>query len=550
MVASKDRILVVENDPLISDLIGRQALQPMGYQVQVISNASSAIPEIQKFSPDLLIVDFNLPGLSGKDFLVALNSQGTTIPVIILAQKDMEGDIIQAFRLGAADYLVWPVKDVEVVAVVERALTQVRERRERDRLAQKLQQTTQELQFRLRELTILFNVGKTVTSVTDQRILFDKIVEGAIKVTQSDLGWFPLRDESAKAYLLAAQHNLPGSMVGRLNKPWDDGISALVATSGEALSIFGDPLKRFVISTLGQAALIVPIKVQKQVIGLLAVMRRISKAFTQSDQNLLEAVSDYASISLVNVRLFRALEDRVRKAQHNADAAELDEKIKNDLLSAAQQELQFPMESALGIVGRMLDGEPARLSSDQVQDLKAVEDSLAHGCEIVQWLGAIQTGTQTSTSSSTLNDIGQRSIKQFQALSQQSKVSVLGEFSLDPVIVLADPSHIFLALNGLLTRAAKYSPKGAQVILRIDKMENGLPHLMVSDCGPGLDPDQLEHMFDKGYKEDHAPVGTFAGLGIELSLIKEIVLAYDGRIWAENQSGGGLAVHITLPPYH
>src|SRR5512140_1578543 len=103
MSNSKDRILVVENDPVISDLIARQALQSLGYSVQTVEDATSAIPQTLQFSPDVLIVDLNLPGLSGKDFLVALGSQGISSPVIVIAPKGSEADIIQAFRLGASD---------------------------------------------------------------------------------------------------------------------------------------------------------------------------------------------------------------------------------------------------------------------------------------------------------------------------------------------------------------------------------------------------------------------------------------------------------------
>ncbi len=400
MAPPKDRILVVENDPLISDLIGRQALQSMGYLVQVISDASSAIPQAQKFSPDLMIVDLSLPGLSGKDFLVALNSQRITIPVIVLARKNMEGDIIQAFRLGATDYLIWPIKDAEVITVVERNMKQVHERRDHDRLSLKLQQTTKELQTRLRELTILFTVGKTVTSVTDQRILYEKIVEGAIRVTQSDLGWFLLNDKSAKTYLLVAHHNLPGSIAGRLNRPWDDGISSFVATSAEPLAIFGDPLKRFMISSLGQAALIVPIKAQNRVIGLLVVMRKIAKPYTQSDQNLLEAVGDYATISLMNAHLFRALEERVKAAQRSTANAELNEKMQNDRLFAVKKELHQPLESAINAISQILEDQTEKMSADQLQALTSAQKDLKHGCKIVKSIEIIEQVISAKTSSS------------------------------------------------------------------------------------------------------------------------------------------------------
>src|SRR5487761_2571433 len=119
MVSSGERILIVESDPDISDLIARQALKPLGYNVIIIGDAASAIKQAVQTPPDLIIANLNLPGLSGKDLLAALTSQGISAPLIILAEKGQEQSIIQAFRLGAVDVVFWPSRDVEIVRVVE-----------------------------------------------------------------------------------------------------------------------------------------------------------------------------------------------------------------------------------------------------------------------------------------------------------------------------------------------------------------------------------------------------------------------------------------------
>ena len=135
----RDRILVVENDPLVADLIARQSLMAAGYQAYVVSDANSAINRAIQLGPDAIIANMDLPGLSGKDLIVALSSQGVDTPVIVLARKGQESDIIQAFRLGAVDYMLWPLKEPEVINVVERVLRTGRERKEREQLARQLQ---------------------------------------------------------------------------------------------------------------------------------------------------------------------------------------------------------------------------------------------------------------------------------------------------------------------------------------------------------------------------------------------------------------------------
>ena len=83
MTAQQERILVVEGDHAVADLISRQTLKPLCFRVKVIRDAPMALQEVKNFLPDIMIVNLDLPGLSGKDLLVALSSQGVDLPVIL-----------------------------------------------------------------------------------------------------------------------------------------------------------------------------------------------------------------------------------------------------------------------------------------------------------------------------------------------------------------------------------------------------------------------------------------------------------------------------------
>jgi signal transduction histidine kinase len=362
------------------------------------------------------------------------------------------------------------------------------------------------------------------------------------------LGWFLLKDENTKTFNLAAHHGLSNSLVGRLNPPWDDGISSLVAMSGESLSIFGDPLKRFKISSLGQAALIVPIKVQKRVIGLLVAMRKASRAYIQSDQNLLEAVSDYAAISLVNARLFHALEERARTAQQTAENAGISEKIKNELLQAVEQELRLPLGIAGGAVDRLLEGQSTRSAAELRPILISIQENLQEAGKIVETLSAMQQSSQIRPGATVnLNEIASLSLNDMKPLAQLNGLTLVPDLSTEPVLVQADAIHLAQAIDGLLSNAIKYSPGGGQVVVRVDKMENNSPHLVVRDNGIGIEASHLTRLFEKGFKIDSSSVHRFGGLGIKLNLIKEIIATSGGKIWAESQPGHGTAIHFVLP---
>jgi DNA-binding response OmpR family regulator len=369
MASSGDRILLVEHDPEISDLIARQALRSVGYQVDVVNDSSSAIKHSVQTPPDLIIANLNLPGLSAKDLLVALSSQGVNTPLLVIAGKGQEQDIIQAFRLGAADYILWPAREAEVVSAVERVLGRVHDLRDRQRLDLRLSEVNHELQRKVRELTGIINIGKAVISITDQRFLFQKIIEGAIQVSEANIAWLLVRDDERRAFLLSAHHGLPEVWAKKMNMPLDDGVSGLVALSAETLSISGEPLLKFRIANFGRSVCAVPIKVQKEVIGMLVVVRKESRPFEKSEQTLLEAVADYASISLVNARLFRALNNSIQASREG-------EKRQNALLESVRSSIAEDLKSATYPIDLLLTEMTGNLSEHQREALKTSRAAL------------------------------------------------------------------------------------------------------------------------------------------------------------------------------
>ena len=369
MKSSGEHIVVVESDPGISNLISRQALQPLGYQVTVFKDASTALKRSLQTPPDLLIANLNLPGLNAKDLLIALASQGVDVPLVVIAEKGQEEDILQAFRVGASDYLHWPARDAEVVSVVERVLRLTHEGTARARLDRQLKDVNAELRRKVSELKAIVSIGKAVVSMTDRGRMFTKIVEGAVNAAEADLGWLMLRDEASRVYLLTAHRNLPDSWAKKLNQPLEDGISSLVSLSGETLLIHGKPLEKFRVSALGSSAAVVPIKARKEVIGLLLVVRKKKLPFDRAEQSLLEAVADYASISLINAHLFQALEQAV-------ESAKAGERQQNALLESVLEAVREEIEAAKSPIELLLSQKTEPLTEKQKQELQTVQVAL------------------------------------------------------------------------------------------------------------------------------------------------------------------------------
>ncbi len=547
-MAARERILIVESDQVISDLVARQALQMAGFQTLVVSDANGAIGKAMQFAPDVIIVDEKLEGLSGKDLLVALTSQGIETPVIMLASKGSEVEIIQAFRLGATDYLLWPVREAEVINAVERVLKQVRDRRERERLAHQLQQINLELQQRAKELTTIFAVGKAVISITDQAILFKNILDGAAKVSQADLGWLMLRDESNKTFNLTAMLNLPASLPVEINKPWDDGISSLVAMSGESLTMYGEPIRRFKIASLGQSVLIVPIKVQKKVIGLMVVMRKQSLPFKGTEQNMLEAVADYLSIYLVNARLFRVVEERARFLQVMVENAQAGEKVTNGILQSVKKEIARPIEQSQLALEALQQAEDVRWNPEQRELLMKLQDQLrlleqiADAIHTIESFKAIPEATTAN-----INELIRQSIKRFQPFARQNNLMLVAELPDDPLNAQADPSQLTPAIDGILNAAIRFSNAGGEINIRLEKGKDRQILVTIRDTGDGFSSEQVKRILEEDIPPDPTKPRRFGGLAISLPQVNELILKQNGSIWVESVQGKGSQYHVSLP---
>ena len=548
MAQTQERILIVESDPEISDLIARQALKPLGYRVKIVNDGSTAIKEAFQLSPDVIIVNLNLPGLSGKDLMVALTSQGMNVPVIVVAERGMESDVIQAFRLGASDYLSWPIREAEVVAAVERVLKQVRARLERENLSQKLAKTNQELQRHVRELTTIFSIGKAVTSITDPRALFDKIVEGAVYVSEGDKGWLLLRRGEEKIFILSALRNMPKSVAAKIDQPWDDGISSLVALSGETLSIHGDPLNRFKVSQLGKSALVVPVKVQKEVVGLLVVIREDAKPFSPSSQTLLEALADYASISLVNVRLFQAYEERAKSLQKTMGISRENEYIKSEILKNVGQGIQLPLDTISRQVDLLIRGGERSSSDEQRESLELIQKNLEQATRVLVALSSLQEAS-APRNLTTLNlvDVVQQAVIRSQEIAKRESVKIHSRIPSDPVMVNADIEQIRRVMEELVTNAIHFSG-GKEVIITVRRELNGQAYVAVQDMGPGIAEEYQKYIFHPFYKIDSTPNAKDQnGLGIGLALAKEIIKAHGSELKVKSRVGYGSTFYFTLP---
>jgi len=114
------KTLVVDDDLALADVISF-TMRRAGYDVILAHDGQAALDRWEKESPDLVILDLNLPKLDGLTVCRRIRAQSDT-PILILSVRDDEEDIVTGLQLGADDYIVKPFSPRQLVARVEAVL--------------------------------------------------------------------------------------------------------------------------------------------------------------------------------------------------------------------------------------------------------------------------------------------------------------------------------------------------------------------------------------------------------------------------------------------
>jgi len=128
-----------------------------------------------------------------------------------------------------------------------------------------------------------------------------------------------------------------------------------------------------------------------------------------------------------------------------------------------------------------------------------------------------------------------------QAEAAQIDLALEASAGLPPI--QADHDRLVQVLDNLVGNALKFSSKGARVVVGLGQQGSDVV-FSVADSGPGLSPDQIEHLFERFWQAERC---DRRGCGLGLTLVKAIVDAHHGTIWVESRLGIGTTFYFTVP---
>ena len=167
MAINEATILVVEDEKAVRDSIVAY-FEDSGYRVLEAANGTEGLGMFETQQPDLVICDLRMPGMDGLHVLSSIMDTTDETPVIVVSGAGVMTDVVEALRLGAADYLMKPVVDLNVLEhSVERALERSLLFKENFRYREQLEERNQELQDHVDRLKLDLQAGRAV----QQRLL-------------------------------------------------------------------------------------------------------------------------------------------------------------------------------------------------------------------------------------------------------------------------------------------------------------------------------------------------------------------------------------------
>lgn len=238
------------------------------------------------------------------------------------------------------------------------------------------------------------------------------------------------------------------------------------------------------------------------------------------------------------------------RAQTMTEVAEEANQLKDEFLATVSHELRTPLNAIVGWA-RILGAKPAP-SELSVQGIAAIERNawaLAHIIDDLLDMSRIATGTLNMAAQPVdLVAVVQAALDTVEPLAETKKVRL--SFAPDPSdldTISGDAGRLEQVIWNLLANAIKFTPEGGRVDVFIERSDDHM-QISVADTGQGIRPDFLPHVFARFRQGEGATTGRHTGLGLGLSIVRQLVELHGGTVQAASDGVGcGATFTVSLP---
>jgi signal transduction histidine kinase len=293
---------------------------------------------------------------------------------------------------------------------------------------------------------------------------------------------------------------------------------------------------------VAESGLWVPLTRDGVSIGLINVQSNESKAYGESDVQLLRSIATQTSLAIANAQLFQQTQ------QQNEELRELDQ-LKTQFLANMSHELRTPLNSIIGFSRVILKGIDGPTTPAQEEDLQSIHTNGQHLLMLINEIldmAKIEAGKMTlhfepinlHTAISPARDT-------MRSLIDTNRVRFIWEVPEDLPEIDADPIRLRQILLNLLSNAAKFTEDG-EIRLQV-YAENEKIHFIVKDTGIGIAAKDFDKLFMPFAQADNSNTRTASGTGLGLPITKWLIEMHQGVIKFASNLNEGTTFHVVLP---
>lgn len=402
------------------------------------------------------------------------------------------------------------------------------------------------LSNRLKELSILSEVGKALNQVLDVGDVLRMILRSSLDLLEVEEGSIMLADETGENLVVACAETRGERAIEGATVKVGQGVAGWVARKREPVLISGrapsdffeisEPSDRPIVSSIS-----VPLVSEDQLWGVLNVNDMSGeREFTEYDLRAVSLFAEHAAIAIRNARLFEQEHKLIEQM------AEVD-RLKSDFIATMSHELRTPLTTIIGCaktVRRRHDALDEGQRSEFLQMIERQGERLLRMIEDVLSAARIESGhAALKRERVDLVEMARAVAGGIEAAGGRSPIKIDAP---ERVSAYCDPTAIEQVLANLVENASKYSEAGAPVEVRIfDRPQE--TRVEVADRGRGIPAEMLPTVFDRFRQVEPSPAGAAGGVGLGLYIVKNLVEAMGGTVSVESEEGRGSTFAVVLP---
>lgn len=551
------KILIIE-DQKYDYLLVQRTLSRSDLSVSLTweQRGETALERLSRETFDIVLIDHQLPGITGLNVFEQMRDLYFNVPVIFVTGGGSEATAVTALKLGAQDYVVKDGRG-DYLQLLPVIISKAYQQWENEKARLEAEQAVVQ---RAAELSALVEVSWALRAAATTEEMVNAVLQKTIKIahaisatiffidrTNNDLlsmGSYP-----TSTHTVGTRHDLTEGILGEVAR------NGKVHISGNLLQNLGGanlPHRPYQSTNNLDNSITLPLYAYDDIIGVLHIILR---TFSIELGQLLLAIADIAGNAFYRALVMETLEHHVtvRTAELTAANKRLRSlsHLQSKFISDVSHELRTPITNLSLYLNLLQKGRPER-RENYISVLKketARLTQLVEGILTMSRLDMPNTNKLEQRTPLYPSQLVETILDTYydRAIQKGLQIKFIPDSRL-PLIEGRD-EQLKSLLTHILDNAIQYTDKGSvEIRLYATAMPEGIC-FQVTDTGDGIDPDDLEHVFERFYRGKGVSQSNQPGIGLGLSVARSIADLHNGRIQLRSQPGQGTTVSVYLPAY-